>query len=269
MQNTIYEFWLMVMQNMKKVDKNQQGCQKIAMLTDFVESQRSKCAVYFPQELNNHEIFSNTSSAQDENFIRENIDTIVNANEKIETNFNYFIVKNVGLVTKNGYTIRKLLLIYKHYQAEDYQKFTIYHYWFPDWPDHRSPQDIDVLLDLSLDLLDGDCNKDFASFSSNNDDDENKEKLTNKSDKNPLPIIHCSAGIGRTGCLAAILNGLGQIRANSTSNCGEGTSVDVLGIVCNLRLQRGGMVQNSEQYELIHRSLCLYQQKLCQKMLSL
>jgi len=34
--------------------------------------------------------------------------------------------------------------------------------------------------------------------------------------------------------------------------------VDVLGIVCNLRLQRGGMVQNSEQYELIHRAICLY-----------
>jgi hypothetical protein len=35
-------------------------------------------------------------------------------------------------------------------------------------------------------------------------------------------------------------------------------SVDILGIVCNLRLQRGGMVQNSEQYELIHRALCLH-----------
>lgn len=38
-------------------------------------------------------------------------------------------------------------------------------------------------------------------------------------------------------------------------------SVDVLGIVSNLRLQRGGMVQNSEQYELIHRALCLYQRR--------
>lgn len=259
MQNTIYEFWLMVMQNIKKADN--QVYQKIAMLTDFIESQRSKCAVYFPQELDNHEIFSNTSSPQDENFIRENIDTIVNDDEKIETNFNYFIVKNVGLISKNGYTIRKLLLIYKNCQTEDYQKFTVYHYWFPDWPDHRSPQDIDVLLDLSLDLLDGDCNKDFGN---------GEERVVDvNTDKIPLPIIHCSAGIGRTGCLAAILNGLGQIRANSDSSSGEGTSVDVLGIVCNLRLQRGGMVQNSEQYELIHRSLCLYQQKLSQKLIRL
>jgi len=128
---------------------------------------------------------------------------------------------------------------------------TFFHYWFPDWPDHRSPQDIDVLLDMSLDLLDGNCEKDF--------DDAAGEDCA-KSEKNPLPILHCSAGIGRTGCLAAILNGLGQIRANS-----DEVSVDVLGIVCNLRLQRGGMVQNSEQYELIHRSICLYQQKSSQQ----
>lgn len=254
MQNTIYEFWLMVMQNMRKVGN--QGCQKIAMLTDFIESQRSKCAIYFPQDLNKCEVFTNTATPSDENFIRDNFDTIVDQNEKLEVNFNYFVVKNEKVVTKNGYTIRKLLLIYGHSQAETHETFNIYHYWFPDWPDHRSPQDIDVLLDLSLDLLDGDCRKDFGCEESGNNE------------KNPLPIIHCSAGIGRTGCLAAILNGLGQIRANSNSNYGEGTSVDVLGIVCNLRLQRGGMVQNSEQYELIHRSLCLYYQKLSQKVVN-
>lgn len=246
------------MQNLRKVDN--QGCQKIAMLTDFIESQRSKCAIYFPQDLNKCEVFTNTSAPPDENFIRDNLDTIVDRNEKLEANFNYFVVKNEQIMAKNGYTIRKLLLIYGNSQAEVHQTFTIYHYWFPDWPDHRSPQDIDVLLDLSLDLLDGDCRKDFEVI-----DKENRSR----NEKSPLPIIHCSAGIGRTGCLAAILNGLGQIRANSSSNYGEGTSVDVLGIVCNLRLQRGGMVQNSEQYELIHRSLCLYYQKLTQKVFNL
>jgi protein tyrosine phosphatase len=172
---------------------------------------------------------------------------------KIDINF--FVVKNAGIKQKNGYSIRKLMLYYGNNQLDNVQQFTVYHYWFPDWPDHRSPQDIDVLLDMSIDLIDSDCRRDFES-------DEDESSFCDIADKNPLPIIHCSAGIGRTGCLAAILNGLGQIRANRGST--DGTSVDVLGIVCNLRLQRGGMVQNSEQYELIHRSLCLYQQKLCQ-----
>lgn len=67
----------------------------------------------------------------------------------------------------------------------------------------------------------------------------------------PVPIIaHCSAGIGRTGCFLAILNGIQQLRSNY--------NVDVLAILCSLRLHRGGMVQNAEQYELIHRVLNLY-----------
>lgn len=76
-----------------------------------------------------------------------------------------------------------------------------------------------------------------------------------------------SAGIGRTGCVIGILNGLRQLKqsylstpSDSASN-GKNASVDILGIVSNLRLQRGGMVQNSEQYELIHRALCLYHQR--------
>lgn len=83
------------------------------------------------------------------------------------------------------------------------------------------------------------------------------------------PIDFSSAGIGRTGCVAAILNGLRQLRQSAMSSSTSSTtddaqkcpSVDVLGIVSNLRLQRGGMVQNSEQYELIHRALCLYHQQ--------
>lgn len=233
------------------------------MLTDFVESQRQKCAVYFPKDPGNCEIFTSTGFTRDENLIRDSLEIILNTSSNDETakqlpktTFNYFIIKNCGLKQKNGYSIRKLSLIYGNYSTDTIEQYKVFHYWFPDWPDHRSPQDIDVLLDMSLDLLDGDCRHDFEEESYGEDVTRNK---------NPLPIIHCSAGIGRTGCLAAILNGLGQIRTNGNPLTGDGTSVDILGIVCNLRLQRGGMVQNSEQYELIHRSLCLYQQKLRKK----
>lgn len=245
MQNTVYEFWLMILQNVQKT--NGRGIQKIAMLTDFIESAKvQKCAVYFPSELDDVVVFTNTNSAHDENVLRESLEKIFDPGKDPPTiAFNYFVVKNVGLKQKNGYSIRKLRIFYG--AEETIHRYDVFHYWFPDWPDHRSPQDIDVLLDMSLDLLDGNCLKDFDEEAG---DDETK---------NPLPVLHCSAGIGRTGCLAAILNGLGQLRS-----AGE-TSVDVLGIVCNLRLQRGGMVQNSEQYELIHRSLCLYQQKISQK----
>lgn len=250
---------MMILQNIQKVDGK--GTQKIAMLTEFIESSRQKCAVYFPPKIDDIVVFTSTSLAQDEGYIKENIDKIFDPGKSEQAEeasdefpnpaFYFFVVKNVGLKQKNGYSIRKLQLHYGTDQMNKVTRHDVYHYWFPDWPDHRSPQDIDVLLDMSLDLLDGNCLRDF---------DESVTDEAMKCEKNPLPVLHCSAGIGRTGCLAAILNGLGQIRANS-----EEISVDVLGIVCNLRLQRGGMVQNSEQYELIHRSLCLYQQKIRQK----
>lgn len=253
MQNTIFEFWLMIVQNIQKVDGT--GIQKIAMLTDFIESNRQKCAVYFPIEHDDVLVFTSTYSTQDEATVRESLEKILDANRDEEetddavltpaTAFTFFVVKNVGIKQKNGYSIRKLRLHYGDSSMDKIYRYDVCHYWFPDWPDHRSPQDIDVLLDMSLDLLDGNCLKDFDETASEEDV------------RSPLPVLHCSAGIGRTGCLAAILNGLGQIRANN--------EVDVLGIVCNLRLQRGGMVQNSEQYELIHRSICLYQHKVSQK----
>lgn len=261
MQNTMYEFWQMIFQNIQKVDG--QGVQKIAMLTDFIESARQKCAVYFPSEVDDVVVFTSTGAPADETVVRESLEKIFDPGKDDEVEevdeatsssdspsdkFNFFVVKNIGLKQKNGYSIRKLRLHYGNHRFNKIYRHDLYHYWFPDWPDHRSPQDIDVLLDMSLDLLDGDCVKDFE------DDASCTDGAVAMKEKNPLPVLHCSAGIGRTGCLAAILNGLGQIRANS--------EVDVLGIVCNLRLQRGGMVQNSEQYELIHRSICLYQQKI-------
>lgn len=325
MPNTIYEFWLMVQQNITKsiaaansinqkpainMDSNHfiktksssiVGSQKIAMLTDIIENSRQKCAIYFPQNLNETMAFSNTGNVSDniaiaQTYIDEifsklnNCNTIEFAMDNIDDKqffqhllqstikCNYILIKNIEISVKNGYTIRKLVLVYLNGKqlsvTKKLSQFIVYHYWFPDWPDHRSPNDIDVLLDMSLDLLDID--KPPINDNDNSSKSDFKCNITN--DLTIMPIIHCSAGIGRTGCLAAILNGLRQMRTtlmtssatlSSEETCCDlstsGMTVDVLGIVCNLRLQRGGMVQNSEQYELIHRALCLYQRRLIQQ----
>lgn len=38
--------------------------------------------------------------------------------------------------------------------------------------------------------------------------------------------------------------------------------MDVLGIVCQLRTDRGGMIQTEEQYEFVHHALSLYESGL-------
>lgn len=395
--NTIFEFWLMVYQNTQRyirrcmdggssphVDKShilQQYYQKIVMLTNFTESSRQKCAIYFPIEVNEifavaakGEVFELSALAREyfeqyllpsslqadstENSVdlcelqsereqdqeREQlnnrwhiaVDSVkVTLNEELRRTLpsdgSFFLVKNVGIVRRNGYSVRKLVLLYclnvpeSTGRLEYYlQKICCYHYWYPDWPDHHSPRDINTLLDTCLHVLNlGKCESEFDNY----DDKRStcnahliaqrleiyKQDIFNA--VQPLPIIHCSAGIGRTGCFTAIMNAVRQLRQSlaysltgmlsktltmadmtqareATENAADADTessfscntilhirhiveeaesvsfdklpkmpdifVDILGIVCNLRLQRGGMVQNSEQYELIHRAICLY-----------
>lgn len=184
-----------------------------------------------------------------------------------------FIVRNVGLREETGYSVRDLSVKYVNGPARRCCKFVVEQYWFPDWPDHKSPEDLSVVLDFALDLL-----RVPGLTMSLRTPDSGLAGPSGASGplcggvapgaKVVLPILHCSAGIGRTGCMAGILNALRQLHsgtpqtAGTVSSPGQSQSVDILGIVCNLRLQRGGMVQNSEQYELIHRVLCLYQQQV-------
>jgi protein tyrosine phosphatase len=60
-------------------------------------------------------------------------------------------------------------------------------------------------------------------------------------------VVHCSAGIGRTGTFLSIDIGLEALQA-----AGE---VDVEGIILKLRSQRAGMVQTQGQYEFIYQAL--------------
>ncbi|KAG9333496.1 hypothetical protein JZ751_011505, partial [Albula glossodonta] len=67
-------------------------------------------------------------------------------------------------------------------------------------------------------------------------------------------IVHCSAGIGRTGCFIATTLLCKQLK-------NEGM-VDILKTTCQLRLDRGGMIQTAEQYQFVHHVLSLYEKQV-------
>ncbi|KAM4617890.1 tyrosine-protein phosphatase non-receptor type 5-like [Discoglossus pictus] len=103
------------------------------------------------------------------------------------------------------------------------------HFWYTSWPDQKTPDQAPPLLKLVQDV----------------------EEAMQQAQPNDAPIIvHCSAGIGRTGCFIATSILCKQLKY-------EGTA-DILKTACQLRLDRGGMIQTSEQYQFVHHVLSLY-----------
>ena len=110
-----------------------------------------------------------------------------------------------------------------HYQGETR---CVTHYWFTGWPDHGVPSSPHGLMELRTDV------SQIIEYG-----------------KVPL-VVHCSAGIGRTGTFIAIDSGLRML--NSTSH------VDLIALLRMLREDRGGMIQTAMQFKLVYDALTSY-----------
>ncbi|KAJ9578543.1 hypothetical protein L9F63_005272, partial [Diploptera punctata] len=130
-----------------------------------------------------------------------------------------------SLTHRDGYTIRELLI------QRGSESCSLMHFWYDTWPDHKTPPSARSLVAMAREV---------------------EAVRTNMLGK-PV-VVHCSAGIGRTGCFIAVSIGMLQLL--------EENKVDILGIVCQMRYDRGGMIQTAEQYEFVHRALCLFERSL-------
>lgn len=112
-----------------------------------------------------------------------------------------------------------------HNQKTNNETRKIYHIQYKNWRDHTGPasfDDIDNLINYM-------------------------ELFSNSSGNSEPAIVHCSAGVGRTGTFiaCAIIKRLFLKREN----------INIPEIVNNLRRCRSGMVQTEEQYHFLYRYL--------------
>ncbi|XP_040416113.1 receptor-type tyrosine-protein phosphatase eta isoform X17 [Cygnus olor] len=94
---------------------------------------------------------------------------------------------------------------------------------FTSWPDHGVPETTDLLINF-------------------------RHHVHEYSSQNPIDspvLVHCSAGVGRTGTFIAIDRLIQQIEIENT--------VDVYGVVYDLRMHRPLMVQTEDQYVFLNQ----------------
>ncbi|XP_064386406.1 uncharacterized protein LOC135334956 isoform X2 [Halichondria panicea] len=118
------------------------------------------------------------------------------------------------------YTVRNLQLAIK---GESGKPFKTTQFHFTTWPDHGVPDYATPILGF-----------------------HRRVKSQHKPSRGPL-LVHCSAGVGRTGTYIAIDNVLDQIAT-------EGI-VDISGTIVKSRNQRMKMVQTRDQYVFIHDAI--------------
>ena len=179
----------------------------------------------------------------------------------------YFLSEDGGLFTTNtGMTVSVVKTSTPNEEGiEDIEERTItltkdgqtkmvQHLWFRVWPDHGVPENTETTIDLSNRI----------------------DKYTKASTKQCAPVIHCSAGIGRTGTIMAINYLLSLPNETFTNKEGFNAVVRSLGlsptqfvnnnntenlsnlmalVLEKMRRQRPQMIQTEDQYFFVYQTI--------------
>jgi len=113
----------------------------------------------------------------------------------------------------------------------------VMHFQYMDWPDHGLPESAEAFREVlhSVDNI--------------------------RTDKAPI-VVHCSAGIGRTGTFCTVHATLEKLNAQRKEKPDEVPQFNILKTVLAMREQRVGMVQTKEQYIFCYKALLEETQKL-------
>jgi len=128
---------------------------------------------------------------------------------------------------KNAITTRVLKII----NLKTSEEREVIHYQYHGWPDHGVPSDTKGIRELLKRI-----------------EEKKKDSIS------PV-VVHCSAGIGRTGTYCTVDAALKKAKKHIESNKTESLEYDLYNIVLQLRKQRNGMVQQPEQYKFCYETV--------------
>ncbi|KAG7271583.1 hypothetical protein CRUP_027858, partial [Coryphaenoides rupestris] len=142
-----------------------------------------------------------------------------------------YVVNCISETDATDYKVRVLEMALKNKS----QKTCIWHYQYLSWPDHGVPQEPGGVLSF------------LAQVNAKQDDFD---------EPGPM-IIHCSAGIGRTGTFMVI-----DMILHTIETQGVECDIDIQRCIQMVREQRSGMVQTEAQYKFIYLAVSEHIQAL-------
>lgn len=137
--------------------------------------------------------------------------------ENEDMRFGPFLIRPEMQDVFEEYSVRRLVVE----KGDEKKRVTQFH--FTAWPDCRVPENIDTLLDFRNIVI-----NDIAP------------------EEGPI-VVHCSAGIGRTGTFIALDYLLKEVMAQD--------SIDVINCVSKLRQQRAFSIQTDMQYAFLQEAI--------------
>uniref|UniRef100_A0A8R1DHP2 Tyrosine-protein phosphatase non-receptor type n=1 Tax=Caenorhabditis japonica TaxID=281687 RepID=A0A8R1DHP2_CAEJA len=227
LESTIHDFWRMVWQENSRV---------IVMPT-MENERREKCARYWPAELNKPERHGTdiyVTCTMEKKVHQVVQDEIRGELEQEKANR---LVKGLAPEPElNGdgvsYILRTLII------TKGTEKRELRQLQYTTWPDHGCPVHPYAVLNFLEDV-----DQEYDKFN---------EEMPPGEPQGPI-VVHCSAGIGRTGTILVLDALLTQVK-----QVGLLCPVDVFKMVKYVRTYRSGLVQTEQQYQFLYKALAFY-----------